>query len=367
MVKKTKTSSYKNSPYYEEATQLLEWDDEEVIDYHAQKLNPEALKKLIESESIDQERLDSWAFNLLVHRAELFETEQATFDKTLDVLFAAGANIDGFNYESTLTEIIKKHNNLRYITYLLQKGLSISYLHRSLHLQDDLLPFHQAAITKRVDIMRTLIAQGADVTEVDQWRNTPLILSVARYPSKKEQLLNNPGGKVRYNFKGTPNEYTLIELLLDHGANPLTKNSEGQSAFSIVDEKVDENMVDENMDERAIELSRYLTGYFRLTPPRNTLKAAKQRLKISKDNPSEEHIQEVLSSKILIRDAAILFLHKLETGKLQLDSWLTHEKIVNEAACLLDNKNYLHHSAEDDLLEDIKDSLHKRLERLKRM
>ena len=79
-----------------------------------------------------------------------------------------------------------------------------------------LTPLHMAVSCENLDIIELLIIEGADVNKVDDNGNPPILLV------------------------GSQDE-KIIKMLLEYGANPNIKNSDGRT---ILDVAYDENLID---------------------------------------------------------------------------------------------------------------------------
>jgi ankyrin repeat protein len=76
---------------------------------------------------------------------------------------------------------------------------------------DGLTPLHMAAINKNYNAAKALLEAGAHVDVQDKWGNTPLWRAVF----------------------GTDSTVDLVELLVDHGADPAVENNSGNSPLKL--------------------------------------------------------------------------------------------------------------------------------------
>lgn len=76
---------------------------------------------------------------------------------------------------------------------------------------DGLTPLHMASINKNYDSAKALLEAGAHVDTQDKWGNTPLWRAVF----------------------GKDGTVQLIELLIEHGADPTIENGSGNSPMGL--------------------------------------------------------------------------------------------------------------------------------------
>ena len=137
------------------------------------------------------------------------------------------------------------------VAFYIKKGVS-----PNVHTENDRseTPLHLAALTGKIDTVKTLIAEGANVNEPNSFGAGPLF--EARHSKTSVQIatvLVASGAKVkaRANDGDTPLHYMaddsetdVAKFLLDKGADPNAKNDEGETPLHITSKRGYAQMAD---------------------------------------------------------------------------------------------------------------------------
>jgi len=139
---------------------------------------------------------------------------------------------------STPLHLASGYNNFEVAEYLIGRGADVNAQDKG-----GLIPLHNASSYGHVDIASLLIKNKALVNATDRWAFTPLHEACQK-------------GRTQ-----------LCTLLLSHGADPLMKNQEGQTAFDLTTQ--------DDIKSLLIDATPLLLQQMSLQPPSNQIEASR--------------------------------------------------------------------------------------------